>query len=81
MVHLTQVLSDSLVHGRSNTVNQYDLVGLTAVFRLMEDAENHFVEADSAANERLLREPVHPQPPPMRGEGEGAEGGEGEQYR
>lgn len=68
-------------HGRSNIVNQYDLVELAALFKLVEDAEDHFVEADSAANERLLREPVHPQPPPMRGEGEGAEGGEGEQCR
>lgn len=66
MVRLVQVLGDTLVHGRTDVVNQYDMLGLGAVFRLVEEAEVAFLEAEAAAADRLQRERVHPEPPPMQ---------------
>jgi hypothetical protein len=66
MVRLAQVLSDTLTHGRTGVVNHYDMLGLSTVFQLVEEAEKAFLDAEQVAAARISVEVIRPEPPPMR---------------
>jgi hypothetical protein len=67
MIRLAQIMSDTLTDGRTGaSVNYYDMVGISTVFQLVEEAEHAFVDAETIADSRIEVEAVHPQPRPMR---------------
>lgn len=69
MVRLCQVLGDGLVYGRPDVVNQYDVLGLATAYELVEDAQATFVAAERSAAERIVSDPLRPDPPTMRSAG------------